>query len=199
MKTILVYGDSNTWGQNESSERYPYQVRWVNQLTAKLGSEYCVIPAGLSGRVAGSHEVVEPQKRGKDSFEVVYKQAFPLDVLIVALGSNDIKEKYDLTSEQITADLLWYAESLQEATDYTGQPVRPLVLFVAPPNFVYSQNGFTGDEQKRQAVISGLTEAGQEVVVANSIGLSEDGVHFSPKGHDQMAMKVYEKLKEMGV
>jgi lysophospholipase L1-like esterase len=51
MKTVLCYGDSNTWGYNPSTEdRYPLAERWVSVLALALGPEYLVIPEGLNGR-----------------------------------------------------------------------------------------------------------------------------------------------------
>ena len=51
MKTILCYGDSNTWGYDPATEeRYPLEVRWVSVLARELGSDYHVIPEGLNGR-----------------------------------------------------------------------------------------------------------------------------------------------------
>jgi lysophospholipase L1-like esterase len=41
MKTVLCYGDSNTWGFDpETGERFPEDVRWPGVLRAKLGDEY---------------------------------------------------------------------------------------------------------------------------------------------------------------
>jgi lysophospholipase L1-like esterase len=44
-KTVLCYGDSNTWGFVPGSEgrRFPLEVRWTGVLQAELGSEYRVI------------------------------------------------------------------------------------------------------------------------------------------------------------
>ena len=197
MKTVLIYGDSNTWGQDSNNNRYPYEVRWVSKLQAELGSGYDILPAGLSGRVAGNHEQVEEAKRGRNSFEVVFRQSFPVDLVIIALGSNDIKEKYNIPAEQITDDLLWYVQYIESVTDYNDKPMQSKVVFIVPPNFVYSKTGFAGDEQKRQEVITSLQESAYDTVILDEVALSDDGVHFSPEGHQQMAQAVYKKLKEI--
>ena len=50
-KTILCYGDSNTWGQRPDNEaRYAYYERWTGVLQQELGAAYRVIEEGLSGR-----------------------------------------------------------------------------------------------------------------------------------------------------
>ena len=49
MKTILCYGDSNTWGYNaETTGRYPPETRWPNVMARELGDGYTVIPEGLN-------------------------------------------------------------------------------------------------------------------------------------------------------
>ena len=51
MKTILCYGDSNTWGYDPTTEeRYPLEARWTSVLARELGPDYLVIPEGLNGR-----------------------------------------------------------------------------------------------------------------------------------------------------
>jgi lysophospholipase L1-like esterase len=50
-KTIVCYGDSNTWGDNpDFDERYPANVRWPGILQDLLGDEYDVVNEGLRGR-----------------------------------------------------------------------------------------------------------------------------------------------------
>lgn len=43
MKTILIYGNSNVWGDNLiTNRRIPYKKRWANILQKKLGNYYKV-------------------------------------------------------------------------------------------------------------------------------------------------------------
>lgn len=51
MKTILCYGDSNTWGWNPATEdRYARDERWPGVLRRELGEGYLVIEEGLNGQ-----------------------------------------------------------------------------------------------------------------------------------------------------
>ena len=51
MKTILCFGDSNTWGYApETKNRYGRAVRWAGVLQQELGSEYLIIEEGCNGR-----------------------------------------------------------------------------------------------------------------------------------------------------
>ncbi len=55
MKTILCYGDSNTWGYKPDSNvlipvRYLYEIRWTGVLRSTLGDKYVVVEEGLNSR-----------------------------------------------------------------------------------------------------------------------------------------------------
>src|SRR6266496_2845536 len=51
MRTVLCYGDSNTWGFDPVRQhRYPREVRWPGRLQAALGADWHVVEEGLNGR-----------------------------------------------------------------------------------------------------------------------------------------------------
>lgn len=52
MKTVLCFGDSNTYGYIPGSpgERYDSKTRWPKRLGALLGEGYEVVVEGLNGR-----------------------------------------------------------------------------------------------------------------------------------------------------
>ena len=51
IKTVLCYGDSNTWGyMPETDGRFPWEVRWPGILQRRLGESYRVIENGICGR-----------------------------------------------------------------------------------------------------------------------------------------------------
>ena len=57
MKKILIYGDSNTWGDNFCTGiRIPDDKQWVNILRKKLGDNFVIFQEGLPGRLAGNEE-----------------------------------------------------------------------------------------------------------------------------------------------
>lgn len=53
MKSILIYGDSNVWGDGDiSGRRIPMQCQWPNILRKNLGYEYLIYQEGLPVRPA---------------------------------------------------------------------------------------------------------------------------------------------------
>lgn len=198
-KTILVYGDSNTWGKNDQYGRLPYGERWVTILQSHLGDHYDVVSEGLSGRTAGSFlQEGEQFLDGQHHFEVAFRSAAPVDLLIIALGTNDLKYRFHRPEETILSDILWYGDMARDLSNASLH--RPQLLYIIPPNI----NNVRGPEQafddgKRQFIAEQLPHRAEYTVHINDIALSSDGVHFAPEGHRQMAGAVYKKIQEMGV
>ena len=70
MKTILCYGDSNTWrtiprwqDSPIPSDRYDEDTRWTQRLAKALGAEYRIIEEGLGGRTTIYDVIGEPEKK----------------------------------------------------------------------------------------------------------------------------------------
>lgn len=188
MKRLLVYGDSNVWGYIQGGARLPEESLWPVILAQKLGSEYRVIQEGLPGRTAGSVDHNEACLDGQAHFEAILRSALPLDFMIVALGTNDLKPIYKQTAAQIADSLLWYKDFSTQVASKTK------VLFVLPANFAVKEGGMR-NELRREVIdeISGRLD-GRDYVVLDDIELA-DSVHFSVKGHHQVADIVYLKLK----
>ena len=54
MKKVLIYGDSNVWGDNFiTGIRIPDDKQWVNILQEKVKDNYILLQEGLPGRLAG--------------------------------------------------------------------------------------------------------------------------------------------------
>ena len=60
MKTILCFGDSNTWGYNSSNQqRFGPDERWTGVLRKKLGAGFRIIKEGLNGRTTVWDDPIE--------------------------------------------------------------------------------------------------------------------------------------------
>ncbi len=63
MKTVVCYGDSNTWGYDPHTKtRFPSDVRWTGVLRQELGVDYLVIEEGLNGRTTVWDDPIEGYK-----------------------------------------------------------------------------------------------------------------------------------------
>lgn len=204
MKKILVFGDSNTWGDNFlTRRRIPDDKQWCNILQEKLGSEYKVYQEGLPGRFAGSVEKDDTFKNGIDTFLSTYKSIAPLDILIISLGSNDLRPDYDRSSDDIIKDLLKYKELLEiefnEDNNRYFNGKLPEIIYLLPVNFVPWDdsylNIFKKKEKDRQDIIKYFNDNHIRNISFDKISLFEDGIHMNYDGHKEVANRVFGELK----
>lgn len=92
MKRVLVFGDSNSWGHVPAKcTRYPEDSRWPAVAAALLGPEYQIIEDSISGRTTVYEDPVVPFRCGKDNLGYSMLAHAPLDLVVLALGGNDLK------------------------------------------------------------------------------------------------------------
>jgi lysophospholipase L1-like esterase len=93
LKTVLCYGDSLTWGYSaEGPDRHPYEDRWPSVLSAELGRGVTVIAEGLNGRTtAYDDHLGDCDRNGARVLPTILETHAPLDLIIIMLGSNDMK------------------------------------------------------------------------------------------------------------
>ena len=98
-KRILCYGDSNTWGYMVTGGRFPEDVRWPMRLQMLLGDGYTVIEEGFNGRTTVFDDPVEGgHKSGLTYLPPCVMSHSPLDLIIIMLGSNDLKKRFGMTA-----------------------------------------------------------------------------------------------------
>ena len=205
MKKILIYGDSNTWGDNFFlGRRIDDDKQWANILQKKLESEYKVIQEGLPGRIAGNFDIEEPYKNGKDSFLSIYKSHAPIDILIIALGTNDLQMKYNKSSEKVIEDLLWYKKTISDMYEDIDDRKKyfnskfPDIIYILPANFDYKVNASIifdkNSETKRKEIIDYFQKNNLKSIFINNIPLFDDGLHYNFDGHKIMSEEVFKKI-----
>lgn len=206
MKKVLVYGDSNVWGDNFlTGERIPDDKQWVKILQNKLKNEYIFFQEGLPGRIAGSEEQEKKYKNGKDNFISTFRTVAPVDIVIIALGTNDLQMKYKKSSKSIINDLLWYEKQLEQSYEdledrkkYFVNEKMPRVIYILPVNFDYKVNASVifdeQSEQKRQEIIDYFSKNKKDIITSNDIDLFDDGIHLNFDGHKKLANMVEKEL-----
>lgn len=92
MKRILCYGDSNTWGHIPGvGTRYPEDVRWTGILAQALGRGYTIIENGINGRSTCFDDPYVDYRNGRTGLGYALCAHAPLDLVIISLGTNDLK------------------------------------------------------------------------------------------------------------
>ena len=110
---ILCFGDSNTYGYKpDGTGRFDTDTRWTSLLQKKLGADHRVIEEGLCGRTTVFQDDLREGRRGLDLIGVTMEMHTPIDLLIVMLGTNDCKTRYNASAGTIAKGL---AQVIQKA------------------------------------------------------------------------------------
>ncbi|MGQ2907247.1 MAG: SGNH/GDSL hydrolase family protein [Aliihoeflea sp.] len=157
MKTILCYGDSITWGSDaETGGRHDFADRWPNVLQAALGPDIQIIAEGLRGRTTAFDEhLADCDRNGARILPTVLYTHAPIDLVIILLGSNDMKPAIAGTALAAMQGMRRLVELIKFNAMRDGQSEPPAVLIVAPPplcetaNTEYSAMFAGGVEQSR--------------------------------------------------
>jgi lysophospholipase L1-like esterase len=132
-KTVLCFGDSNTWGYDaETDLRFDEETRWTGLLASYLGSPYRVVEEGLSGRTSVCEDPLFEGLSGLSYLYPCLMSHSPLDLVVIMLGTNDTKDRFGLTSYNIAQGIVRLARKARgTASGIGGQ--TPEVLVIAPP------------------------------------------------------------------
>ena len=101
----MCYGDSYTWGYVPSSDhdRFPSDVRWTGILQKELGENFEVIEEGLNGRtlVSDDPRLGKEGRNGKEYLLPCLDSQDPLDLVILFLGTNELKDIFTMSADEI--------------------------------------------------------------------------------------------------
>lgn len=126
VKNVLCFGDSNTFGYDPSTGgRYPKEARWTNILADLLGEKYKVFDAGCNNRACFINHVDGEKFIGR-KFIDKYKQ-YDFDVIISALGSNDLQKAYHPSLEELETGFKEYLEYLKKSF-----PKTKIIVLIPP-------------------------------------------------------------------
>ena len=132
IKKIVCFGDSNTHGYNsQTMGRFSEEERWTCLLSKYLGEKYHVMEEGLEGRTTCYED---PLFEGLCGYTYLYPCIMthkPVDLLIIMLGTNDVKQRFASTPENVAKGM---ERLVQKALDTKiAFRNKPNVLIIAPP------------------------------------------------------------------
>ena len=211
--TVLCYGDSNTYGQKpDKTGRYDANVRWTGILQDILGSEYYIIEEGLGSRTTDLDFSKKLGRNGKTLLAPLLDSHDPLDIVILMLGTNDLKIQYRRTSEEVAEALSGLVGDVRMyGHDIHMQP--PRIILVSPieinafaPRFEEfykeSYDDESMDESRKLVDAIKITAETKGCVFLNAALVSEpgeDGVHFDEKSQRPLAELVARSITNMNI
>ncbi|SHE59703.1 Lysophospholipase L1 [Kaistia soli DSM 19436] len=214
MKTVLAFGDSNTFGEAtiaRPNSRYSFEERWPGVMQAALGGAWRVIEEGLPGRTTVHDDPIEgAHMNGKAYLLPCLRSHRPLDVVAIMLGSNDLKARFALPAADIAAGA---AELIKVAKLAEAGPNGsvPKILLIAPPPMlnhcgeaVHIERMFVGGYEKslqlgalyaEVAATHGVAFLDAGTVIRSS---AFDGLHFDPDAHDALGKAAASVVSSLG-
>ena len=208
MKNILFFGDSNTFGSNPLGGRHPYEKRFTGRIHLALGPEYRVIEEGLGGRTTVFEDEIEQGRCGRDALAMCIATHKPIDLLVIMLGTNDLKARFRPTDW----DLARAMEQLLHIIDtypYAPHFKKPQVLLISPieigPRVADCGFGcFTAQAAEQSKRFSRIyaqvaADAGIHFFDAATVARpsAEDQLHMDSENHAKLAAALETKIRDI--
>lgn len=210
MKTILCYGDSNTYGYNPvDGLRYPDSVRWTGRLSRLLGNDFRIIEEGCNGRTTAFDDPEETWKNGLPYLKPCLNTHKPIDIVILMLGSNDLKDRFGLSAKDIAGGAGMLVEIIQTFCS-EKQGFVPAIVLISPPEIGEGirdsvfYGSFLEDAIDRSRQFPEFYKAVAEKYgciffdAAEWVNPSEiDSLHLDEEGHRMLAEKLLEVVNSI--
>ncbi|MGI6069304.1 MAG: GDSL-type esterase/lipase family protein [Blautia sp.] len=206
-RRILCIGDSNTWGYIPGGGgRYEEEERWTGRLADKLGAGYRVIEEGMNGRTTAFSDRIEPGVCALDYLYPCLISHFPLDLIIVMLGTNDCKTRYHVSAAEIGYGMDEVLLEIERICQRKGQ--HPQILVVSPGH-LYADETWTEFDETAVQKAAALGREYEVVTEAHDCAFLDaypqlegacigcDGIHLTREGHRRLAGLIAEKIKSM--
>jgi len=209
-RTILCFGDSNTHGSRAMRDigdrrRFARHLRWPSVMAASLGTGWEVIAEGQPGRNAVFDDPVEgAHKNGLRALPVLLESHRPVDLVIVMLGTNDLKARFSAPVSDIAIGLERLVAEIGKSD--AGPQGAPRVLLVSPVPI--AEVGFLGDmfaggAARSRALSSLLLQVAkrQSAAFLDLAGKARvdpvDGIHLDAGGHAAVGAAMADAVRDI--
>ena len=221
-KRVLCFGDSNTWGYTPGTgQRYDCKTRWTGVAQQVLGDEYCIVEAGLSGRTTVFDDPYDDYMNGNSAIGYALLEAAPVDLVVIMLGTNDLKHTNANGSARGIGTLISSIRRVETSVPSAAYLVgnAPLastqkgteILVVSPilihPDVAELNPQTVFEHEKRHEKSLGFANAFRQVAAAANVhffnaatvaGPSDiDGIHMMTEDHFALGQAIAEKIREI--
>ena len=212
-KRILCFGDSNTWGSKPCvtaiPQRHDEEVRWTGVLARELGKGYTVIEEGQNGRTTVWDDPVEERLAGSTYLFPCVDSHAPFDLIIIMLGTNDLKLRFGGSNAQTIASGLDKLVHIVRTGHTYG--ATPEILIAAPTEIepTYKNKAdyldiFGDDADQRSKGFGDAYAARAKALGCHFLDAAKyarasqaDGVHMEADGHLALGKAFAEAVKRI--
>ena len=213
MKTILCFGDSNTWGFIPESitapfpARHPHDVRWTGILARELGPNVRVIEEGQNGRTTVHDDPFAAARNGKLVLPAILESHKPLDLVVLMLGTNDLKSVFGVSPGEIATGVKILAQMILGSD--SGRHAKPPKLLILCPPATGQQNHLPDLAAKLPNAFKDSRELPRHYeALASALGCAylntqilitpgSDGIHLDASAHAVLGKAVAAAVKSM--
>ena len=208
---ILCYGDSNTWGYISGSDhqRYGLGERWTSILSELLGNNFQIIEEGLNSRTLTSNDP-RPGKEGKNGYNYLIpclETHDPIDLVILMLGTNELKFTYNKGAKEIGEMLEQHFVKTIINRKSLCKETYPKLLIIAPPlvnediEYCKDNNEYIGasiKSAKLDNIYKEIAERNNCLFLSNEeLETGVDGVHLTRESHKKLAQKLEKEIRKI--
>jgi lysophospholipase L1-like esterase len=169
-----------------------------------LPEEWRVYEEGLSGRTTVHDDPIEGalsvDKNGLHAIGAILDTHSPVDLLVIMLGTNDLKPRFSMSAKEIAAGAELLVKTARDPEFGPGLDSVPDILVVCPPPIeeVEKNHGevFRGGKAKSLELAKHFKEMGERanvpILYAKDVIASdpEDGIHLSTESHAVLAKTI---------
>ena len=214
MKKILLYGDSNLWGNDVLNfdpltgvfPRFPREKRIVGVME-KLLPGYEIIEEGLCGRTTCLSEPSAPYRNGITYLPACLHSHEPLDLVIIMLGTNDMQRCFSFSAYYSASAMANYVRIIRSEFMTTKMPE---ILIVSPvelgPDVENKSLGICFDSSSVERIkeLPGAYSEVAETYKCHFLDAAKyakpgekDDVHLTIEEAGKLAVALAEKVKEI--
>ncbi|MFV2063392.1 MAG: SGNH/GDSL hydrolase family protein [Chloroflexota bacterium] len=205
--TIVCFGDSNTHGADPiDGTRLARGVRWPGVLRASLGDGYEVIEEGLNGRTTVWDSALAPHHNGSTYLTPCLLTHAPVDLIIIMLGTNDLKAIYRLGAAEIASGAgALVDQARQSLAGPEGMPPRVLLVAPVPLGSMTERSEVWGfgaslETSRQLAAMYRVVADGKGVAFLDAGSVARisplDGVHLDPQAHAGLGTAMADAVRE---
>ena len=215
MKTILCFGDSNTWGFDPVSLgsspyalRFPHDVRWTGVLACELGAGFHVIEEGLNGRTTVFDDPLMPHRNGSVYLPACLESHKPIDLVVLMLGTNDLKRFFNVSPGDIANGAMLLSKTILQSE--CGPASGPPRLLLISPAMIGDMSRLNWLAEKFEDPVARskrfpefystiAKQLGCEYLNAQEhvVSSPQDGIHWEATEHAKFGKAVAAKVNTM--
>jgi len=208
-KRIICFGDSLTWGYVPGSnhERFPENIRYPKVLQSLLGANFEIIEEGLNSRTLVSEDE-RPGKEGRNGSVYLIPcldSQDPIDLVVIMLGTNELKHIYKNSPKQIGKlfEKYFVKVILNRKSQFRG--TYPQVMIISLPTIneqtKYASERYIGGAKKSKElkeIYHRIAKTNKcHFVDASKLAVGIDGVHLTKESQVALAKLIFKKIKSI--